>query len=268
LGSLTCDVRAVDNKSDALSALNENSFCFVLLDLEIKREPDSLKGHVEHGSSFLRELRQRHPEHAGRCYWLPVLIISGFAREVGTAVDVMKDGADDVIHKPFKSRDVSEAIRQVLERSGRADHASCGGNPASRVPDPAHGMVLSIPGDRVKRRTVVRLGTRAARLTDGSLKTLLRLVVGRFAEKPVHKRDLGANDDQGFRGISVLRDALKGALPEGVDIVENDHHGNYWLAKNVTLGDFNHAKIAEIGDQELTRLVREIERRASKERKV
>ena len=55
--------------------------------------PDSIRGHVEHGKALLRNIREKHHDHNGTAFWLPVLIVSGFARERDEAVDVMKDGA-------------------------------------------------------------------------------------------------------------------------------------------------------------------------------
>jgi DNA-binding response OmpR family regulator len=258
LGSLECDAVVFDNKRDALASLRSASVCIVLLDLEIKLEPDSIKGHIEHGNSLLREIRQTYSEHTGRCYWVPVLIVSGFAREVDTAVEVMKDGADDVIHKPFSSRKVSETIRQALDRSGRPTHDRCGDKPAARASDPGKAVVLSILGERVRQRTVVTLGARSAQLTDSSLKVLLYLMVGFLDGQPVHKRDLGASDDKGFKGISLLREALKGGLPEGVDIIGNDYHGSYYLTDGVSIGSCNADMLVEIGDPKITELARRL----------
>jgi ActR/RegA family two-component response regulator len=93
LQSFDCDSVVVQNREDALVALQNNSFCFVLLDLQIKGAADSIKGHIEHGKGLLRKIREKYGDHHGTAFWLPVLIVSGFAREVDEAVDVMKDGA-------------------------------------------------------------------------------------------------------------------------------------------------------------------------------
>src|SRR5216117_856030 len=100
LRSTECDSVIVDNHEDALSTLQSKSFCLILLDLQIKSASDSIKGHVEHGRALLRKIRQAHGDHNGIPFWLPVLIVSGFAREADEAVEVMKNGASDVIQKP------------------------------------------------------------------------------------------------------------------------------------------------------------------------
>lgn len=257
LRSLDCDPVVVDNKRGALARLQQETFCLAVFDLQIKVEPDSIKGHIEAGRSLVRDARKLYPDHAGPCYRLPILVVSGYAREVTSAVDVMKDGADDVIQKPLDSREVSRSVRQALERSGRASHEACAAMP-SPSPAPPGGIVLAIPGDHERRRTRILVGAKALGLTDASLRVLLHLVVGRVTGAKVHKTELGARADQGFRGISVLRDVLKPALEEGVDIIKNDHQGYYWLVDEVVIGDCDPDKLIELGDAKITALAEQL----------
>lgn len=257
LQSFGCACDIVTNKHDALAALRGCTYCLILLDLQIKIDQGAVKGHTEHGSSLLREIRQRHSDHTGLSFWLPIIIVSGFAREGDTAVEVMKDGANDVIHKPLVARQVSEAIRRALERSGRATHDLCAGGPAAFAPNAEKTLELAIPGDRVGRRTRVTVGARGTTLTDSSLKVLLHLMVAHEKKGSVHKRDLGGSDG-GFKGISVLRDQLKPALGEGVRMILNDKHGNYYLTNNVTITSCDAEKLGQIGDRTITELSREL----------
>lgn len=254
--SLGCRFRTTTNKRDALAALRAGPCCLILLDLEIKLSPDAIKGHREYGISLLREMRQMHLDHTGVCYWLPIVIISGFAREADAAVEVMRAGASDVIQKPSDSRNISERLRQALERSGRASHNHCMVGPSSHMPSADGKVVIAIPGDRIRRRTRVTVGSRPLMLTDSSLKVLLHLMVARKRNARVHKRELGAKSDPGFKGISVLRDALRPSLGEGVDIIGGDYHGNYYLEDGVTIGNCDYKKLAEIDDQKITELAR------------
>ena len=52
--SLDCDPIVVDKKKDARAALDRETLCFALLDLQIKLEPDSLRGNVEAGTTLVR----------------------------------------------------------------------------------------------------------------------------------------------------------------------------------------------------------------------
>jgi DNA-binding response OmpR family regulator len=267
LESLSCAIVVADNKKDALEHVRRRAFCFVLLDLEIKAESGSIKGHRAHGESLLRELRRRHPQHSCSGIWMPILIVSAYARETPAAVAVMKDGANDVIQKPFTSRDLTDGIRDALSRSGRSVHDACeGADPAPRVTGASEPVLLSVPGDRDRRRTVVAVGLRRASLPDRSLKTLLRLMIAHTSGKGINKLDLGGTANQGFKGISELREMLKGALDVGVDIIPNEYGGVYRLA-GVEIGDCNAGALSKIGDQVITRLARQLAGKLSRQRR-
>ena len=253
LRSAEFDNVIVDNHDDALSTLQRRSFCLILLDLQIKSASDSIKGHIEHGRALLRKIRQAHGDHNGTAFWLPVLIVSGFAREREEAVEVMKNGANDVIQKPLENQQVSDRIRRALEASGRTTHELCRDTPPTRRPDLSQGVLISVPGYRVKRRTRVMVGPTHVDLTDASLKVFLRLMVGLRKRTQVHKIDFGFTADQGFKGVSNLRNELKPALA-GADIIKNDYHGNYSFTDQVTIGECAIDNLLAIGDAKISDL--------------
>ena len=257
LRSAECDNVIVDNHEDALSTLQRRSFCLILLDLQIKSESDSIKGHVEHGKALLRKIRQAHGDHNGTAFWLPVLIVSGFAREREEAVEVMKDGANDVIQKPLNNQQVSNRIRRALEASGRTIHALCRDKPPTWRPDLSEEVLISVPGDRIGRRTRVMVGHAPVDLTDASLKVLLRLMVGLRKGAQVHKIDFGFRADRGFKGISNLRNELKPALA-GADIIKNHYHGNYSFTDQVTIGDCGIGNLLKIDDATISDLAKQL----------
>lgn len=253
--SIDCNSVVVDNRADALIELQNKPFCLILLDLQIKSAADSIKGHVEHGRALLRNIRERHGEHTGAAFWLPVLVLSGFAREVSEAVEVMKDGASDVIQKPLDRQQVSERIRRALQASGRQEHEHCHEQPSPQRLNLKEEIVIAIPGDRIGRRTRVTIASKPVQLTDNSLKVLLRLMIGKQKGDLVHKHDLGAAEDQGFKGISILRNELKGVLGN-VDIVKNHYHGNYSLESNVIIGECAVDKLLQIDDKTISVLAK------------
>lgn len=261
LRSIDCDSVVVNNGDDALVELQNESFCLILLDLQIKSGSDSIKGHVEHGKALLRKIREKHGDHNGIPFWLPVLIVSGFAREVNEAVDIMKDGASDVIQKPLESRHVSERIRQALQASGRQTHNLCHEPPLTQPLNLKDGVVIAIPGDRIRRRTRVTIASKPVDLPDASLKVLLHLMVAQRNGAPVHKNDLGARAEQGFKGISILRNELKPVLA-GVDIIKTDYHGNYSFEDNVTIGECAVDKLRNIGDKTISSLAAQLQHKA------
>lgn len=258
LRSLECESVIVDNKHEALAVLESQQICFVLLDLEVRHDRESIRGHIEHGNSLLRDIRKKYPEHPGLSFWLPVIIVSGFAREGPVAVNIMRDGASDFIYKPFDPQDVSSRVRGALERSGRPTHNLCAEKPSPQIVDLAKGIVLAIPGESVGRRTRVMVGSRSVNLTNSCLRTLLHLMVARASGGGVHKLTLGATDEGGFKGVSVLRAELRNALGDGVNIIANDYHGTYELVDAVTIGDCNTEKLTEINDREITELAKKL----------
>ncbi len=261
LSAIDCDAVVADNRELALAELQKKSFCLILLDLQIKRAADSIRGNVEYGKALLRNIRANHHDHNGTAFWLPVLVISGFARERDEAVDVMKDGASHVIHKPFESRQVSERIRKALEDSGRQEHERCHEPPQTHSLNLRDGIVIAIPGDRIGRRTRVRIGAKTIELPDYILKVLLHLMVAQRTSEPVNKRDMGATEDQGFKGISVLRNELKPILGN-VDIIKSHYHGNYSFKPGVTIGDCALDKLVAIGDKTISELAKLLQHHA------
>ena len=261
LNSLDCHSIPVTNVKDAISELETRSFCLVLLDLEIKSESDAIKGHVENGKALLRKIRHMHSEHNGLRFWLPVLVISGFARERDEALELMKDGATDVIQKP-DNHAISQAIRKAFAESRRETHNLCENHPIAPRDNFKEKVVVAIPGDRAKRRSTVRLGSQPVTLTDGSLRILLHLVLGHLQNKQVHKTDLGANHEQGFKGISILRGELKQILGD-TDIIKNHYHGNYGLLPSVMIGEIAFEKLLELNDGQITSLVEKIRKTLS-----
>ena len=262
LRSIDCDSVVVDNAEDAILAVRKTSFCLILLDLQIKEASDSIKGHVEHGKALLRKIRERHAEHNGLSFWLPVLIVSGFAREVAEAVEIMKDRASDVIQKPFESRQVSEAIRQALKTSGRGNHDRCHEPPTQR-PNLKDGVVIAIPGERIRHRTRITIASTAVNLTDASLKILLHLMVAHRRGASVHKVDLGAKTEQGFKGISNLRNELRQVLGD-VEIIRNDYHGNYCFEPSVTIGECAIENLLAIEDKTISELAKLLQNQESR----
>jgi CheY-like chemotaxis protein len=254
--ALDCEPVIVDNKYDAIRKLSEVAICFVLLDLEIKVEPDAIRGTLIAGTTLLKRIRELHPYRSGKGHRLPVLVVSGHTQEAEVAVEVMREGADDVLQKPIiNQRLVSDRIQQCLVRSERADHAACIALPARASPGP-NMVEISIPGDRNKRRTRVLVRGVSLAFTDAPLRNLLYLIAGKLSNERTHKRDLGA-DDHGFKAISTLRKELANALGE-LEIIKNDGEGHYWLSDEVRIGACNVDGLMGLGDHKIDEIADKI----------
>ena len=128
LQSMGYEHATVDNLVDARRLLEEGEFCFVLLDLQIKTEKCSIRPRVEAGMTFLRELRQKHPRRGNNdMHLLPVIVVSGHAKEHEDIVRAFQAGANDFVRKPLGQfgQDLSAKITACLDRAGRHDHAVC-----------------------------------------------------------------------------------------------------------------------------------------------
>ena len=118
----------VENKADAIAQLAVGGFCYVLLDLQIKTDRNSIKPYVLAGMSLLEEIRRRFPRRgANDKHLLPVLVVSGHAKEHEDVVKAFQTGADAFIRKPLSSdgQDIERQISLALGQAGRNDHPMC-----------------------------------------------------------------------------------------------------------------------------------------------
>ncbi len=131
------DPRHAATGADAVEILNEGGLCYVLLDLQIPAHEGSLQPRVEVGKSLLLEIRRRYPGRvagaAHDIHLLPVLVVSGQAKDHEDVVRALQEGGDDFVRKPLSldDRDLSTKIRECLKRSGRSDHGACDAATAS-----------------------------------------------------------------------------------------------------------------------------------------
>jgi DNA-binding response OmpR family regulator len=269
VGALECEVVVVDNKRDAIAALDHETVCFALVDLQVKLEPDHLKGDPEVGASLVREIRKRYPEHVGnqRRYRTPIVVVSGHASQTRSSVPLMQDGADDVIEKPFERSDFSKRLRDLLERSGRASHDACVAM-VTGPRDTQETLVIRLSGERDKkrkRRTIVRIASKQVTLTDRMLRTLLELIAGNLSNELVHKTRLGGAGDEGFRGVSELKQELERSLGD-VSFIRNHYHGDYSIDRPIKIETIDVERLRAIGDKRITELAEELS--SSRDRKV
>ena len=128
LRSIGHDHIHVETLADARACIDRGGFCYVLLNLQIKADSQSIKPRVESGMTLLREIRQRYPLHGTQGeHLMPVIVISGHGKEPLNIIGAYRDGIDDFLVKPLgtQGQDVIGLIRNSLEKAGRTDHAQC-----------------------------------------------------------------------------------------------------------------------------------------------
>ncbi len=278
LDSIGHDHVHVTNAEDGRRIVEEGEFCYVLLDLQIMAHPDSIKPHPEAGLSLLEFIREKYPRrNEGDMHQVPVLVVSGHAKEHYYVVKTLKDGADDFITKPVSESKPSfkDKIQDALNRSGRAKHEACadvmrkarGGGAQTTEVEAADCLPMTVTGQIIGKRTVVTLGDRTVPLTANSFHLVLRLVAGRGRAAGagwVHKDDLGAKAEQGWKGVSRLKDELRGHIPPKLDLIENDKNGSYRLNPAVTVAGIDFPGLAAHWDARVTKLAAEIQRARAK----
>jgi CheY-like chemotaxis protein len=253
------------NKEDAERIAREGGFCYALLDLQIKANRDSIKAHVEAGQSLLEQIRAMYPRRndEGK-HRLQILVMSGHAKEHYYVVKALQDGADDFITKPVgeSKPPFKDKIQDALRRSGREKHESCAALTREARAASAEAAPLEITGRQEGKRMEVMVGGKPALLTNASFLMLLNLVAGRLRspEGWIHKNDLGAKAEQGWKGISRLKEELAPHLPPKAAIVENDQSGSYRLHAGIEIAGVDAARLDALGDARISKLAAEIGR--------
>ncbi len=74
----------------------------------------------------------------------------------------------------------------------------------------------------------------------------------------VHKNDLGAKTEQGYKGISRLKDEVRGHLPKKTEFVENNNSGSYRLNPAVSISEIDFRALESHWDARVTKLAVEI----------
>ncbi|TAN56808.1 MAG: response regulator [Magnetospirillum sp.] len=192
-----------ESKADALVRLEDGGIAYILLDLQIKADRLSIKPTVSAGMALLDEIRCRFPARAATdMHLLPVLVVSGHAKEHRDVVEAFQRGADDFIRKPLSlaERDFEAKVRHCLERAGDGEPPSVPpqrgvGEGLWHEPDYSevrlHGHSYRFTGD--VSRTVIRLLHEAA--LRGEPWQSGKDVLGRAGSKALRMRHVFAGHD-------------------------------------------------------------------------
>ena len=250
-----CTCAIAVTKSAALEHLKRELPCIVLLDLEICRTPDELKGHSANGIALLEEIRSQFGGPPGATFWIPVVIVSGHANEPDDVAELMKLEADDVIQKPYKRDDLVRKVRDALFKSGRADHEACTKVNDQRKVD---GILVSISGAmHGRRRLEVQINGNRGGLTESSMCVFLRLLIAHATGKTVHFTAFGKRID-GRKVVGRLRTDLLAVLDDPTTFVVNAYGGYYSLRSDVQIGECDFERLAKHGHANITDLAREL----------
>jgi DNA-binding response OmpR family regulator len=250
LGRLGYDAILAASFEEAKPHILAGDFCLMLTDLEIPGGPGEFPDRQE-GLNVIESGRATFPgETKGRRKSLvQILAMSGRYKSVHDGERALQEGADAFVSKPLNENvpPLMDKLRNSLRLSGRANsHARCKEiteAARSATPQPAAESALTAPvslfvtGRENKKQTEVRIGESAVLLTGASFVILLKLVAARCrgANEWVHKSDLGATGDHGWKAVSRLKSELRGFVPTGIEVIGNDKSGGYQLATSVAV---------------------------------
>lgn len=251
------EIQFTDNRERALALFDEMAFCFVLLDLRIKRTPSSLRGTIEAGINVLAEIRRIHSEYAGEGFRLPVIVVTASISERDSAVAIMRDGASDLIGKPFGT-DAAARIRACMTRAGRTQHTECTNPRLARVePAPAR-LVIEIPPVSANHpRTRVLIAGCALTLPPTPLYALLQLVAAKLRGQRVDAANLSVAN-RPHQVVSDLRSRLRTAHVPAADQIVQNEAGQYWLREDLEIAGVDLQALTSLGEHRISEIAIEI----------
>ena len=115
------EVDGVDNCADALDRLPQQDYDLVLLDQQL---PDGL------GIDLLSRIRELKPEQ-------PVIMMTG-QHDLELAIDAIKGGAAEFIHKPIRTDALQQVVEKVLNARRLSAHAT---RTEESVPGPPRELI-------------------------------------------------------------------------------------------------------------------------------
>lgn len=264
LESFGYTVLLATTQKQALALVDKSEFCLALLDLQIpvdpkRRAPPS----TEAGRTLIERVRDRFPHrNERRKSCLPIVVLSGNAREHEDVMAAMDAGADDFLKKPLSSskRALRDVLKTWLANSGRDSHARCAAV-SSEARDGHRFVQLVLTGAPRGRRVEVEVNEKPVEMQVAVFTTLLRLAKAREAsdEGSVPAAALGLNDSQALQAASRLRRELRSHVP-GVSDPVPCVAKTYALSPAIRLAPVDWAALERHPDSDVRRLVAELKK--------
>lgn len=213
---------------EALKAVREEAFAVVLQDMNFS--PCTTSG--DEGVQLFRALRKQDP-------FLPVLLMTAWS-SLERAVEMVKEGAHDYIHKPWDDEKLISEVKALLEMGGK--HTS--GHPGSPAADLC-GMVCSDPKTRQLVETALHIATADVPVLitgpNGAGKEMLAHVIQANSPRRNHpfiKVNVGALPDSLLESelFGAEAGAFTGAHHRRIGRFEEAHRGTLFLDEIGNMG--------------------------------
>ncbi len=235
LRAMDHDAVVAATKAEGLEALDRQHFCYILLDLHIKSDTKALSARVESGMSFIEKVREKYPHfHQNKtiAHLLPIIVVSGQAKDHDSIMHAIKLGATSFKRKPLSLDDdqMEDIIRRDLADCGRKNHADCAAiNAKLAVPCDFSSatshveVVCSQSGDQIKigRDEYIFNGPRQS--------ALIRKLYEAWASGRAKVRTKSVLEKAGFTAnVSTLKRAFSGS-PNDWEKLIGHSRGLCWL---------------------------------------
>jgi CheY-like chemotaxis protein len=134
LASRGDDVRFAETVNEALAAIEEEEFCYFVIDQQLPTRPGD-KPLVGGGERVLGECRKKDERRDGRGrHVTPIVVCTGYSEHHEFVSRMYDAGADAFFAKPVVERAFLDKVRGTLEKVGRETHEKCAGLSAQAVP--------------------------------------------------------------------------------------------------------------------------------------
>lgn len=268
--SMDFEARVVTTLEEIRACLEALTPCAMLQDMQMPHAAGA-RPHEKAGESGIRMLRKK----SNGARRVPVLVVTAFRSDPDFVWAMAELEADGFVEKANIGK-LPDKLLAVLKKNGREDHANCArcnaesaGAAAAAVATagPAAaataveagdgGVRLVIDGVTNKRRSGFLVNGMRRELQDAKFVSFLRLVVAHQREPGSWstKTALGWTRDRWIP--SRIREAFKGAVPEGFEIVEGDGHARYRLNPAVVVESVDWKVLAGHAEVGVVKIARE-----------
>ena len=164
-------VRIARTVQDALAALAEESFCYLVVDQQLPSRPGEAPM-LGGGERVLRAAREKDERRQGAFHTTPILVLTSYSGHEDFVSKMYDLGASGFMSKPLRGHfeRLLDKVRVALERAKRGSHADC----AAHGPPPAdggadEGEVIALPraGGIAAQLGATTFPELALRVTDG-----------------------------------------------------------------------------------------------------
>jgi CheY-like chemotaxis protein len=267
-------VRLASTVEEARAAIADEVFCLAIVDQQLPTRAGE-QAYVSGGEAVMRAIRKidDRRDAEGR-HVLQVFVVTGYLRESEADRDRIAEfmaamfelGADGVVEKPLDARNTEKLLARLragLEKVGRTEHAACAAfAPGAAASGGTPEVRLAIDGKvAAQGRTSVRVDGVPSALQDRTFYVLFRCAAARSSSPGGWTSRAAAGIGDSGSATTYVRRAFAGLVPEGLNVIETDGHGNVRLNAAIVVESVDLDTLAVHPDGRVARLAAEMRKR-------